>query len=153
VTRDLHEIAYETAIRALDQQERHFEQLRARAATLLAASSLVLPLLGPPLLDDTSSALPTLAVLLSFLGSAGASLFVLIPRRDIGLSLSPLSLFELADRVSDHDALRRVVLELHGYRRRNDRLSRSHTDACRTAGLLLALETVLLVAIRTGGII
>lgn len=42
----LSELAYETALRALDIQERGVEQLRARAGVLLAASSVTASFLG-----------------------------------------------------------------------------------------------------------
>jgi hypothetical protein len=40
-------LSYDLALRALDQQERLLDELRARAGTLLAAASLALSLLGP----------------------------------------------------------------------------------------------------------
>jgi len=36
MARDVDELAYETAIRAVDQQERRIEELRTRAGALLA---------------------------------------------------------------------------------------------------------------------
>jgi hypothetical protein len=42
----LAEMSYDTAIRALDFQERDVEQLRGRTGTLLAASSLTASFLG-----------------------------------------------------------------------------------------------------------
>jgi hypothetical protein len=44
---ELAHIAYESAIRALDKQERVLEELRARTAVLLAGSSLAVSLLPP----------------------------------------------------------------------------------------------------------
>jgi hypothetical protein len=49
----LSEIAYQTALRALDVQERGVEQLRARAGTLLAASSVTASFLGAQTIQRT----------------------------------------------------------------------------------------------------
>lgn len=145
---DIDELAYETAIRALDQQERLLEVLRVRAGTLLAASSLALSLLRPTTADAEWNSPLTVAVLLAFLASAGASLFVLVPRGELVLSVSPLSLYERLPP-GNRIPYRQLVLELHSYRRRNDRVTRKLTEACRRAGLFLAIETFLLVAIRS----
>jgi hypothetical protein len=48
-------LAYTTAIRALDRQERSLEELRARTGTLLAAASLVASFLGAQTIDRTNS--------------------------------------------------------------------------------------------------
>lgn len=152
MARNVDELSYETAIRALDQQERRFEELRARAGTLLAVSSLVLSILIPAQQGTYSTWLLLLA-LGAFLISAGTSLLVLVPRSELVLSLSPVSLYDHLDKFGDHATHRQMVIELHGYRRRNDRLNQTLTEACRIAAVFLALETVLMVAIRSGGII
>jgi hypothetical protein len=49
---DLERIAYESAVRALDKQEKVLEELRARTGVLLAASSLAASLLAGRAFDD-----------------------------------------------------------------------------------------------------
>jgi hypothetical protein len=46
VPADLEKLAYDSALRALDKQERLVEELRARAGVVLAASSLAVSFLG-----------------------------------------------------------------------------------------------------------
>lgn len=153
MARDLHEIAYETAIRALDQQERRLEELRTRAGTLLAASSLALTLLSPTATGNTRPGLLTVTALIAFLACVGTSLYVLIPRHDLALSPSARSFQDRLDPRDTSAAYRRLTQELQGYQRRNELAARRLTEFSQAAGVFLAIETVLLVILRTRGII
>jgi hypothetical protein len=87
VAGELESIAYETAVRALDKQEKLLEELRARTGILLAASSLAASLLGGDAFKDFSPAVAALVALTAFAVSLGSSLFVLIPREEFVFAL------------------------------------------------------------------
>src|SRR5688572_15889099 len=75
------EIVYDQAERAVSQQVRQVDELRSRAAIVLAASGVVTGFLGRAAVDDGLGPFGGLAVLF-FLASALASIWVLLPRWD-----------------------------------------------------------------------
>ncbi len=91
---DLERIAYESAVRALDKQEKVLEELRARTGILLGASSLVVSLLGGSAFDGPKSVVLLVFALATFVVSLGASLFVLLPRQGFVFSLSGPEIYE-----------------------------------------------------------
>jgi hypothetical protein len=75
-------LAYDAAQRALDKQERLLEELRSRTGLLLAAASLAASFLGrEAFAEDPKRGLALVAVL-AFLLSVGASVYILLPKRD-----------------------------------------------------------------------
>jgi hypothetical protein len=114
----LSEIAYQTALRALDVQERGVEQLRARAGTLLAASSVTASFLGAQTIQRTGE-LGTLGALAlaSLAVSILACVYVLLPKAGFVFSLNAATLYEalfpLAD--DDQEMRRRMVYWLEGF--------------------------------------
>ena len=73
-------LAYETALRALDKQERLIDELRSRTGLLLAAASLAASFLGrEAFAGDPKRGLAILA-LGAFLLAVGASVYVLLPK-------------------------------------------------------------------------
>jgi hypothetical protein len=81
-------LAYEAAQRALDKQERLLEELRSRTGLLLAAASLAASFLGREAFAvDPKRGLALLAVL-SFLLAVGASVYILLPKRNKFVSRS-----------------------------------------------------------------
>lgn len=142
---ELQVLAYETAVRALDQQERLLDELRARAGIILAASSVVRTFLAPT--ETAGSGFVEAGLLATFLTSACASVYVLLPRREITLSPSAVSLYSRLSRTDNTaDAYRSLVDELHGYRHRNDKTTKKLIEACRVAATALAAQVLLLAA-------
>jgi hypothetical protein len=103
-TSALAHLSYDAAIRSLDLQERAVEQLRARTATLLAASSLTASFLGAQTIQHAKApgALDTMA-LVSFVGSIGLCVCVLIPRSAYVFSVSGAKMYERAFDVANND--------------------------------------------------
>jgi hypothetical protein len=122
-SRALAQLSYDSAVRALDLQERAVEQLRARTGTLLAASSLAASLLwlGASRQTDRMGALGTLA-LVSLASSVGLSVYVLLPRRGLAFSLSAPAIYERLFGIDDEEELhKRLVYWLEVYWQRNQR--------------------------------
>lgn len=90
---DLAELAYEASLRRLDKQEQLLEELRARTGLLLAAASLAASFLGRPALDADPVLLAGLA-LLAFAVSMGASLYVLLPKKNLVFAVIGSRLYE-----------------------------------------------------------
>jgi hypothetical protein len=82
VTGSFEQLAYEAALRRLDKQESVLNEVRARTGILLAASSLAASFLGRDALERPASTVIAVLALLAFVVSIGASVYVLIPRRD-----------------------------------------------------------------------
>jgi hypothetical protein len=91
----LSELAYDSAIRALDLQERGIEQLRARTGTLLAASSLTASFLGALAVQRSATfgALDALG-LIAMVSSIALCVYVLLPKRGFVFSLSDPAVYE-----------------------------------------------------------
>lgn len=114
----LSRLAYDSAIRALDLQERGIEQLRARTGTLLAATSLAASFLGAPALQHSAifGALDALG-LIAMISSIALCVYVLLPKEGFVFSLSGMSVYEelfefREDRLEIH---RRLVYWLESY--------------------------------------
>jgi hypothetical protein len=114
----LAELSYETAVRALDLQERGVEQLRARTGTLLAASSLTASFLGAQAIQhsngvDTLGALALVALACSVL----LCIYVLLPKSGFVFSLSAPTVYESLYSVSDDtdEVHRRLAYWLEEY--------------------------------------
>jgi hypothetical protein len=94
VPADLEKLAYDSALRALDKQERLVEELRARAGIVLAASSLAASFLGGRGFGGPGPVVLAVVALLSFVASVSATAFVLLPRPDLRFSLSAAEVIE-----------------------------------------------------------
>jgi hypothetical protein len=148
--RAIQHLAYETALRALDEQERHFDGLRFRAGALLAASSIAMTVFVP----ETNSSFFRSSALISYLVCAGATVYVLTPSRALAFSPSPSSVSRLLTS-EDREVVGLVGLtsELDGYRARNGRIARKQVECCRLAAYALGLETLLLVVTLSDSIV
>ncbi|MBS1886948.1 MAG: hypothetical protein JSU06_07135 [Actinobacteria bacterium] len=73
--RGLEKLAYESALRALDKQERLVGELRARAGVVLAASSLAVSFLGGRALGGPGPVGLAHLAITCFVVSAGAGIF------------------------------------------------------------------------------
>jgi hypothetical protein len=123
-SRALAQLSYDSAVRALDLQERAVEQLRARTGTLLAASSLTASFLGLQA-DQRTGGLGTFGALalISLAGSIGLCVYVLLPKSRLVFSLRAPTmyegLFELAD--DDEEVRKRLIYWLEEYWQGNQR--------------------------------
>lgn len=146
-------LAYETVLRALDQQERMFDSLRTRAATLLAAGSLALSLFATDPAAPPGLPPMTLGALAAYLVCFAASLRVLIPTFDAAFSCSPGSV-AVWERSRDHRKVYAdVVRELNRAHAANGVSASVLAFRYRLAIIGLAVETFLLVAQLAANII
>ncbi|MDQ2980921.1 MAG: hypothetical protein M3R26_01160 [Actinomycetota bacterium] len=90
----LYRVSYELSLRALDQQERVLNELRARTGTLLAASSLVASFLGARAASTERLSWLAALGLGAFALSVLASVFILMPRSGLIFALRGTVLLE-----------------------------------------------------------
>lgn len=151
---DLERIAFESAVRALDKQEKVLEELRARTGILLGASSLAASLLGATALEPDHSLGLVLLALAAFVTSLGASLYVLLPREGFVFSLNGPELYEqlFEFRNDVAEIHRRLAYELYRRWNANDDLLAPVRSAFRVAAYTLALEVFALLLLTSGTI-
>ena len=142
---DLAEIAYHASLRSLDKQEEVLAELRSRTAILVATSSLAASFLGEPAFDNGRPVAGT-AALVAFAISVGASLYVLLPKRDLVFSLKGSKLYEeLSEFGNDHDEVhRRLAYDLDRFWDENDPKLVRARFWFRIAVVALAAEVALL---------
>jgi hypothetical protein len=90
---ELARIAYEASLRSLDKQEEVVAELRARTGLVLAASSLAASFLGERAIVE-GTLVAVLVALAAFGVSLGASLYILLPKADLGFSLKGSNVYE-----------------------------------------------------------
>lgn len=148
---ELAKLSYESSLRSLDKQDEVFSELRARTGLVLAASALAASFLGDTALDDGPFALTVLA-LLAFACSVGASIYVLLPKKDLIFSLSGSALYEELYEFRDdvEEVYRRLAYDLDRFRERNDNALQSLLRGFRTASIALAVEVIFLL-LAVGG--
>jgi len=148
----LAQIAYESAVRALDKQERVLEELRARTSVVLGASSVAVSLLGRPAIDDPHPLALFVIALLAFAASIGASLFVLLPREAFQFAINGPAVYERLYEFRDDvpEIHRRLAYALRKIRDANEARLRPLTIAVRIAVLSLVAEIVAL-TLMVGG--
>jgi len=140
----LSQIAYDSAVRALDLQERGIEQLRARTGTLLAASSLTASFLGALAIQHSATfgALDALG-LIAMVSSITLCVYVLLPKKGFVFSLSGPGVYEelFEFREDMAEIHRRLIYWLEDYWEANqakvDILGRFYLAAA--VGLLIQL--------------
>lgn len=91
---EFEKLAYEAALRGLDKQEGLLEELRARTGILLAASSLAASFLGQQAFRNPSPRGLVISALVAFVVSIGASVFILLPKKDLIFSVAGAGLYE-----------------------------------------------------------
>jgi hypothetical protein len=87
-------IAYEASVRAIEWQWATLEGIRARAATLLAAASLVTAFLGGQNISALNVGFWEAAAITLFLGAVALCLMILWPQGDWTFALSASILLE-----------------------------------------------------------
>jgi uncharacterized protein HemX len=106
----LAELSYETAVRALDLQERALGEMRQRTGTLLAASSLTASFLGAQTIQRTSSlgVLGGLA-LIALAASIGLAVYVLLPKQGFTFSHNAVVAYKNLYDQDDEEVRRRLI--------------------------------------------
>jgi hypothetical protein len=148
----LEQLAYETALRALDQQETLLAEVRARTATLMAASSVAASFLGRGALAGRGWVAACGVV--AFAVSIAAGLYVLAPRESLAFSVSGTVLYErLYDiRRNPEEIRRRLVYELGRLWYENDLALARLVRALRLCAFALAFEIAFLLTSTSGTI-
>src|SRR5712691_381348 len=144
---DIARVAYESALRSLDKQERVLDEIRSRTGVLLAASSLAVAFLGRSASNHPASALVATAAT-AFAVTIGASVYVLLPKSTFFFSVSGRAVLEeLYEFRSDVGEIRRrLVYDMERFWETNDRVMQKLFRAFRLASLALVIEVVLLLA-------
>lgn len=152
---DLEQLAYDASLRALDKQERLLEELRARTGILLAASALAASFLGRDAFGDSDSTVVVVVALAAFVVSIVASVYILMPKRDLVFSQSGPALYEglYEFREDAPEAHRRLAYEQYRFWESNDGKMRSLFGAYRLAAIALVVEILALVALVSGTLI
>jgi hypothetical protein len=155
VPADLEKLAYDSALRALDKQERLVEELRARAGAILAASSLAVTFLGGQSLDGTGPVGLAMLALLSFVVCVGATVFVLLPKEGLTFSVSGAGVSRETSRLGDDAGAiyRRLAGTLDRFWDENDEAVRRLRLALSIAASVLGVEVVALAALLGGTIV
>jgi len=149
---ELERIAYESAVRALDKQERVVEELRARTGILVAASSLAASLLGSRALDVLHPLVLVFLALGAFVVSLGAGLAVLVPREGFVFALNGPEVYErLFDfRDDPGEVHRRLAYDLQRFWDGNEERLRGIRTAFRVAAYALGIEILALTLVVSG---
>jgi hypothetical protein len=154
VSADLEKLAYESALRALDKQERLVEELRARTGLVLAASSVAASVLSGKMVEGSGPHGLAIVAIVCFAASVGAAIFVLLPREDLGFSLRGMDFFEsLSDSGDAAELYWRAAGDLDRMWSLNETTLRSLTHAFSVAAIALALEVATLALLLGGTLI
>jgi hypothetical protein len=155
VPADLEKLAYDSALRALDKQERLVEELRARAGVVLAASSLAVSFLAGRGFGGPGAAVLGALALLSFVVSVGATVIILLPSRDFRFSPSASDLIvNLSEfREDPSELFRRAADVLDRLWERNDAAVYRRARSLSIAATAPAIEVLALAALLGGSII
>jgi hypothetical protein len=86
----LEELAFDLSVRALGQQERVLEELRARTGALLTAAALVTSFLGARSLDHEGHPVLSIVGLVLAIASIVLSVYVLAPKQSLEFAISGL---------------------------------------------------------------
>jgi hypothetical protein len=146
---EFEKLAYETAQRSLDKQEGLLEELRSRTGVLLAASSLAASFLGQQAFRDPSPRGFAVAALVAFVISISASVFILLPKKNLVFAAVGAGLYEglYALRKDLPEVYRRLAYDLDRFWESNDKTIRWLTRAFRLAAGALVVEILALAAL------
>jgi hypothetical protein len=146
---DFEKLAYEAALRGLDKQEGLLEELRTRTGVLLAASSLAASFLGQQAFKDPHPHSLAIAALASFIVSIGASVFILLPKKDLIFALRGAGLYEglYALRDDSAEVYRHLAYDLDRFWESNDHKIRWLSRAYTLAATALVVQIISLAAL------
>lgn len=120
---EFEKLAHDAALRGLDKQEGLLEELRSRTGVLLAASSLAASFLGQQAFRDPSPRALAIIALAAFVISIGASVFILLPKKNLIFSERGAGLYEGLYALRDDipEVYRRLAYDLDRFWESNDR--------------------------------
>jgi hypothetical protein len=142
------EAAYELALRAIDQQERRLNELRARTGTLIAGASVAASFLGGQAARTSDLDLAGGLAVVGYLVCVASALYVLLPHRLVLEFRGSVMLKAAAgvDHVTVEEALRAASGWIERFHERNrdelQRLTRWYTIACAGLGFEIVLWIV-----------
>jgi len=144
---DLAELAFEQSQRRLDKQEGVLEELRARTAILLAASSLAASFLGKEAFQG--SGWDPLAVLAgaAFLVTMLSAVYVLLPRKRFVFSVIGSAMYEQLYGLELEEVHRRLAYDLDRFWEQNDGEIAKLRGGVQLAAGGLTVEVLALVAL------
>ena len=146
---EFEKLAHDAALRGLDKQEGLLEELRSRAGVLLAASSLAASFLGQQAFRHPSPRVLVIVALAAFVISIGASVFILLPKKNLIFSERGAGLYEGLYAVRDDlpEVYRRLAYDLDRFWESNDRRIRWLSRAFTLAAAGLVVEILALAAL------
>jgi hypothetical protein len=133
---ELDEIAYALALRALDQQERVLDELRARTGVLLTATALVVSFLGARALTGDTTGWLSLPGVCAAVGSILIAVYLLAPKASLQFALDGAAVYEhfVTEDADPSEARRTLAYWLSDARSSNqaviDRQVRMFSGAC-----------------------
>jgi hypothetical protein len=136
-------LAYDLALRALDQQTAALAELRSRTGTLLAASSVSASFLGAPVLR-AGLAPPVVLALMAFGAVVALSLTVLRPDTGLFFGVEGPTAYEALHGLDPAERHRHLAYWLETCRARNQPTIDRHLQRFEWACAALGLETLLL---------
>jgi hypothetical protein len=152
---EFEKLAYEAALRGLDKQEGLLEELRTRTGVLLAASSLAASFLGQQAFQNPSPRGLAITALVAFVGSIAASVFILLPKKNLIFAEAGAGLYEglYAFRNDMPEVYRRLAYDLDLFWDSNDKKIKWLTRAYTVAASALVIEILSLAALLGDNII
>jgi hypothetical protein len=144
---ELAELAFEQSQRRLDKQERVLEELRARTAILLAASSLAASFLGKEAFDRSGWDVLTVVAGAAFLVTMLAAVYVLLPRKRFIFSLIGSAVYERFYDFERPEIHRRLAYDLDRFWEENDLEIARLRRGVQLAAAGLIVEVLALVAL------
>jgi hypothetical protein len=141
----LEEIAAAAALRTLAEQEQALRDLRARAGSLLSASSIVVSFLGSHALDREGLGPFAWLAVITFVASLAATLHVLLPKDGLTFALDGPALYAALWEVRDDPAeiRRRMTYWLAAFRAANQPLLARLDRSFRLASVALVAQVTL----------
>jgi hypothetical protein len=144
---DLAELAFEQSQKRLDKQERVVEELRARSAVLLAASSLAASFLGNQAFGGSGWDLTAVAAAAAFLVTMLAAVYVLLPRKRFVFALIGSAVYEQFYGLEQEEVHRRLAYDLDRFWEQNDLQIVRLRQGVELAAFGLIVEVLALVAL------
>jgi hypothetical protein len=144
---DLAQLAFVQSQRRLDKQERLLEELRARTAIVLAASSLAASFLGNEAFGGSGSWAIAAVAGVAFLVTILAAVYVLLPRKRFIFALIGSALYEQLYDLEQAEVHRRLAYDLDRFWEENDLEIASLRRGVQLAAGGLLVEVLALIAL------
>jgi hypothetical protein len=147
--KELAQLSYEAAMRSLERQEARLEELRARTGVLIAASALAASFLGETAFKHPDPRGLALLALGAFIISIVASVYVLLPKKDLIFVQSGKGLYEGLYPFRDDipEVYRRLAYDLDRFWESNDTKIKRLTHSYMVAATALTVEILSLTGI------